>query len=413
MADTQIDITVVGGGVVGLACARFLAMDGATVRVVDAGDPRFGTSLGNAGWIAPSHVIPFAAPGMVSLGIEQFLKRTGAFGMSLSAGPQLVPWLTKFMRSCTREHVERYAPALAELLERNVQIVNELTESAGLLRTGNPHWVLYSSQYAETLAKSEYESMSRFDVKTRLIDRWEARDLEPIITEEVKAVLEIIDDFGIDPLQLVSILREECSSLGVEFRSNEAVTGLDHRDAYVSITTSMEAWKSEWVVLAAGVWSREVANMVGGNLRIIPAKGHSVTIEHLRNVPTRTLMLAEQRIATTPIGHGLRMSTGYSLASTADRSVDQKRIEKMISKARRVLDLPESIKEVRPWTGLRPASPDGIPYIGALPAAPRVIAATGHGMLGVMMSLGTGSLVADIVAGRPISHQGVKFSPSR
>lgn len=124
-------------------------------------------------------------------------------------------------------------------------------------------------------------------------------------------------------------------------------------------------------------------------------------------------MLAEQRIATTPIGHGLRMSTGYSLASTADRSVDQKRIEEMMSKARRVLDLPESIKVVRPWTGLRPASPDGIPYIGVLPTAPRVIAATGHGMLGVMMSLGTGSLVADIVAGRPISHEGVKFSPAR
>ena len=90
-----------------------------------------------------------------------------------------------------------------------------------------------------------------------------------------------------------------------------------------------------------------------------------------------------------------------------------KAVQKLLNTASNVLDIPTSTVNVNPWSGLRPSSPDGLPYIGPLSKAPRVIMATGHGMLGTMMALGTSVLVADIIASRPISREALKFSPSR
>jgi D-amino-acid dehydrogenase len=124
-------------------------------------------------------------------------------------------------------------------------------------------------------------------------------------------------------------------------------------------------------------------------------------------------LLAEQRIAGNSLDWGLRLSTGYTLTSPNDRSIEMKAVKKLIDTASKVLDIPTDVTNVNPWSGLRPSSPDGLPYIGPLSNAPRVIMATGHGMLGTMMALGTSVLVADIIAGRPISRDALKFSPSR
>ena len=108
---SQTNVTVIGGGIVGLACAWELAKDGASVIVVETGGSSYGTSLANAGWISPSHIIPFAAPGMVQTGFKNLIGRTGAFAMTPGAGPLLAPWTLKFARSCTDAHVDHCAPA--------------------------------------------------------------------------------------------------------------------------------------------------------------------------------------------------------------------------------------------------------------------------------------------------------------
>ena len=145
MTSAQNNVTVIGGGIVGLASAWELAKDGASVIVVDPGEPKFCTSLANAGWISPSHIIPFAAPGMVQTGVKNLLGRTGAFAMTPGAGPLLAAWTLKFARSCTDAHVEHSAPALKELLDTSIGIIGGLTETTDLKRTHLPLWYLYTS----------------------------------------------------------------------------------------------------------------------------------------------------------------------------------------------------------------------------------------------------------------------------
>ena len=409
---SQNNVTVIGGGIVGLACAWELAKDGASVIVVETGGSSYGTSLANAGWISPSHIIPFAAPGMVQTGFKNLIGRTGAFAMTPGAGPLLAPWTLKFARSCTDAHVDHCAPALKELLDTSMAVIEGLTETTDLKRTNQPQWYVYTSVNAEADAEHEVDLVTKYGVDAKQLDLATSLEQEPILKDSVKAVVEFSSDFGLDPGKLVEVYRRNCEAIGVTFRS-EKVTGLSSTSRNVTVVTTTDSWICDYVVLAAGVWSRDLAKTLGENLPIMPAKGQSVTLPGVTNRPSRTLMLADQRIATNPLDWGFRMSTGFALTSSSDMSVNSKATEKLIATARQALNLPDKFEVKNELAGLRPASPDGMPYIGALPKAPRVIAATGHGMLGLMMGPGTGKFVSDLVAGRPVSRDVLKFSPAR
>jgi D-amino-acid dehydrogenase len=293
-----------------------------------------------------------------------------------------------------------------------MDVIEGLTETTDLKRTNQPQWYVYTSNNAEADAEYEVDLVTKYGVDAKQLDLQTSLDSEPILKDSVKAVVEFSTDFGLDPAKLVEVYRRNCESLGVIFR-DEKVTGMSSTSRNVTVTTSTDSWISDYVVLAAGVWSRTLAKTLGENLPIMPAKGQSVTLPGVANMPGRTLMLADQRIATNPMDWGFRMSTGFALTSANDMSVNSKATDKLIATARQALHLPEKFEAKNELAGLRPASPDGMPYIGPLPKAPRVIAATGHGMLGLMMAPGTGKFVADMISGRSVSREVMKFSPAR
>ncbi len=409
---TSNNVTVIGGGIIGLASAWQLAVDGADVTVVDQGAPTNTTSVVNAGWITPSHIIPLAAPGMVATGMKNLIGRTGAFAISPSAGPAIAPWLAKFAAKCTAEHVEHSAPALKELVELSINIVDGLIANDGLLRTKDKLWMLFTSDNAEHEAKHEVELMEHFGVNAYEIDAATCSQQEPILKNNIKAAVEFATDFGVDPRQFNEIFKKKCVDAGVKFVS-DTVVGLDAQTNGVTITTKNDSWSSDYIVLSAGIWSRELVKFVGGNLPMMAAKGQSVTLPNIENMPTHPMMLSDQRITLNPLSWGLRISTGYKLTSSNDLSIEKKAIDKLIARTRTVVNLPEELPVKNELMGMRPASPDGLPFIGALPNNPRVVVATGHNMLGLMMAPGTGRFVADIVAGRPVSREILKFSPAR
>jgi D-amino-acid dehydrogenase len=250
MADVQV--TVIGGGVIGRACAWQIAQDGASVRIVDSGEPRFGTSMANAGLVAPSHVIPFAAPGMVSMGITEFVKRSGAFGVKPGAGANFAAWSSKFMRACTDSHVAHGAPALREILHRSMDLFDVLTRDHGLHRAPKPLYYIFTSDKAEQHLEHEQHLFAQFGVPTSPVDVDTARREMPILKDTVKAALELSTDFGIDPRRLVEILGHLAWEKGTEYRDNETVTSLEHTSSHVRVTTDKDSWTSEHVVLAAG-----------------------------------------------------------------------------------------------------------------------------------------------------------------
>ncbi|MGA0209080.1 MAG: NAD(P)/FAD-dependent oxidoreductase [Candidatus Nanopelagicales bacterium] len=392
-------VLVVGGGIIGASCAALLAERGAGVDVIDAGKPFFGTSMANAGHIVVSHSVPMAAPGMVRQGLRSFLSRDGAFAISPHPGPGTLRWLSGFARRCTNRNVTVLQPGIEQVLRRSAQL---LADDSHVERTRTGLWQVFTSSAEK--AKAEAEHLRHHGVRVRDLPVDELRN-EPALTGNVVAGIELCEDFGVDPAALWLRMRRRSEHAGARW-SEGSISDLREADADV-------------VVLAAGAWSPALARSLGIDLPIRAAKGYSVTIGGVENPPRRPLLLMDQRTAVTALpgspSSRLRMSARYEMTRADDREIALHRIPALIDRARAALHLPTDPGDVEPWTGVRPASIDGAPYIGFLPQRlrPQVLVASGHGMIGTAMAAGTADLVTRLAFDDEVSDAERRLGPAR
>jgi len=386
---------IIGGGIIGASCAALLVERGAEVRVVDAGAPRFGTSLRNAGHIVVSHSIPFAAPGMVRAGIRSLIGSDGAFALSSRPGRGTLPWLLGFARNCTAANVEALQPGLDLLLHRSAELISADNE---IVRTEHGLWQVFTSSTER--ASQEAEHHRAHGVQVREVPVAELR-AEPGLTQRAVAAIELVEDFGVDPEQLWMRMRARSQARGATWEDGVEV---DLRDQDADV-----------VVVAAGAWSPATVRSLGVDLPIRAAKGYSVSIPGIEHMPTRPMLLMDQRTALNPLGDRLRLSARYEITGPDDRAIVAHRIAALIERARQVVDLPADVVDVQPWTGVRPASIDGAPYIGFLPqrSATPVLVATGHGMIGTALAAGTADLVTRLAFGDDVDEREARLSPAR
>jgi D-amino-acid dehydrogenase len=406
---------IVGGGIIGVSIAsRLLDRD---VMILDAGAPTYGTSAGNAGHVVVSHAQPFAAPGMIGMGAKSFLASDGAFAFSTRLPGNTASWVAKFMRSCTNANVEKFTPGILSLLRNSAKLI----KSSGVPTTTTPTWEVFTSRKAQERAVAEYEHMTHLGIVATLVTRSEALEREPSLTKKVQAVVELGEDFGLDPLKLWQRLRSTNPDL--QFHANQRVTAIARAGNGYRVTTheGLEI-TAENIVIAAGSWSREIGKLLGLNIPLLAAKGYSLTVPMDGGANSQyanslhPMIFADEKTATDPLGDHLRMSARFELTNPNDRTLNEKRVRHLYKRAATVINLPPmpaDLAPLSPWTGLRPASADGAPYIGPVTDLPGVYLATGHGMIGTALSLGTGDLIA-----RHLDHQKIEgcelaLSPSR
>lgn len=388
-------VVIVGGGIIGASCAAYLAERGAQVTVLDSGKPRFGTSMHNAGHIVVSHSIPFAAPGMVSQGIRSWFSRDGAFALSSRPGKGTLGWLLGFARKCTATNVAQLQPGLDLLLHRSADL---LASDPHLSINHRGLWQVFTS--STDSAEHEAAHLRAHGVHVREVPLEEIR-AEVALTEQVVAAIELTEDLGLDPAQLWLRVRERSEAAGAIWTEG-IVTDLRDHDA-------------DLIVLAAGAWSPATARSLGVDLPVRAAKGYSVSIPGVEQMPTRPMLLMDQRTAMNPLGDRLRLSARYEITGPDDREIVAHRIVGLIDRARAAVHLPTHVEDVQPWTGVRPASVDGAPYIGFLPkrSPVPVLVATGHGMIGTALSAGTADLVTRLAFGEPVDPAEARLSPAR
>lgn len=417
---SETNTLIIGGGIIGVSIASMLS--DRDVMILDSGAPRYGTSTGNAGHVVVSHAQPFAAPGMLGMGVKSLLASDGAFAFSRHLPANTLPWITKFMRSCTKKNVEEFTPGILSLLRKSA----ELIKSTGMYTTTTPTWEVFTSQKALQQAQKEYEHLTHLGIAARLVSRTQAQELEPSLTPKVQAVVELSEDFGLDPLQLWQHLRD--ANPGLIFHSEECVTAITRVGNRYRVTaqTGLEITAKN-IVIAAGSWSREVGEFLGLNIPILAAKGYSVTVQMQNSVasphPNSTypnslhpMIFADEKTATDPFGDYLRISARFELTNPHDRSLNEKRIRHLYERAATVIHLPPipaELAQLSPWTGLRPASADGAPFIGPVPNLPGVFLATGHGIIGTALSLGTADLIARYIGQREVTDAELALSPRR
>lgn len=405
-------IGVVGAGIIGLCSAHYLVERGYEVTVFDPGGFA-NCSVGNAGMVVPSHFVPLAAPGMVQMGMKMLLNPESPFGFHLPPTLDQLKWSWRFIRSCTTQHVAKHEVLLRDMNLESRALYDQLCEQLGIGFEWHKRGLLMICEKQETLDAEAHlaKRANELGVRAKILNPSELRAVDPNIEMQAAGAVHFLDDGHLTPQNFMSKLRKSLVDRGVEF-VEELVGDFKKIANSPTVITEADTRAFDQVVIATGANAISLARELDLNLPMMAGKGYSFNLDQPVQMPDLCSILVEARVAVTPMASGLRFAGTMELGPP-QRSVNPKRlagIKKSIPKYFPQFQLSDfDNKEV--WLGLRPCSPDGIPYMGRVAKHPEFIIATGHSMMGLSLGPFSGQYVAKIVSGE-ISDTGL-LDPNR
>ena len=406
------DVVIAGGGVVGLCSAYYLQKAGVSVLIVDRGRYSEAASTGNAGMIVPSHIVPLSAPGVIAKGLKWLMNPESPLYIKPSANPKFMKWLWLFQKHCTAEHVARSIPILRDLSLMSRELFSDVCALPGFEDVGLAHdglLMIHRSDYAKKDNLELADLAEEAGLEISRLSAQETMDLEPALKSELTGSVFFKQDASIHPERFMRALEAHLRAAGVHFLDAEVKSFERSGDAVQAVGTTKGRFASKHVVLAAGSWSPFLASKLGSALAVQPAKGYSITVPISEPSLKIPCILTDEKVTITPMPGCLRFGGTLALQGY-DSSVDERRA----SPIRRLAETYcEGVDKGPTWAGFRPASPDGLPFIGALPSAPNVFAATGHGMMGVTLGPVTGKLISELIQGGSPSLDVVPFASDR
>ncbi len=411
--NSKSDILIIGGGPVGLSCAYYLLKSGRKVNIIDAKEIGKGSGSGNAGHIVPSHIIPLAAPGVVTSALKWMLDPAHSpFGMKVSLDPNYISWLLKFVFACNDANVQRSIKplnALGQLSAKNfAQLIAEEKFDCSYQKKGL--LFLYKTEKAFHDGQHEGEFMQKHGIPVSVYDKSKVHKIEPAALDDVIGGVHFTGDAHLNPAMFLKLLSERVRAMGAEMFENTTVTGFETANGKITkVKTNAGDFEAEQIVLAAGALTPSVASDLKLNIPIQPARGYSMTMSAPTQMPSHALILGERRIAVSPMGGALRF-TGRLEVGNYSMEPNPVWIQRIENSAREYLRLDEKLDIKETWAGLRPTTPDGVPIIGRSPSHSNLILATGHAMLGLSLGLGTGQVVTELVNGQ---EPAISLSPLR
>jgi D-amino-acid dehydrogenase len=411
-------IVVIGGGVVGLSTAYYCARQGDHVIVLDRGTPTDeGCSFGNAGMIVPSHFVPLAAPGMVALGLKWMWNPASPFYLKPRLDRDLLSWGWKFYRAANPGHVTRAAPLLRDLSLLSRACFKELAHLTGnefgLVEKG----LLMLCKSEHTLAE-EAKTAARarqLGLPAEVLDAKQTAALEPGVRMNIAGSVYFPKDCHLSPAHFMATLRRLAQKADVESRWQSEVTGWHaHGQQIEAVRTPQGEFTGDEFVLCGGAWSPLLARELGLKLPLQAGKGYSLTVPKPRRLPQICSILCEARVAVTPMNGSLRFGGTMELAGL-DETINPVRVQGIVNAVPRYY--PEfdanDFRNLPAWCGLRPCSPDGLPYLGRTRRYANLTIATGHAMMGLSLGPITGRLVAGIVQGEQLPVDIDLLDPNR
>lgn len=399
---SQQDVVIIGGGVIGVCSAYYLAQKGIQVTLIEKGEIASGCSYGNGGLIVPSHSVPLASPGALGSGLRWLFDPESPFYLKPRFDVELFGWLIRFALASRHSQMLRSVPVMRDLLFASRALYEELAASAGFDFgfEGNGSLLVYLSRESLEHEMQEVHLLERFDIPLRVLNQTEVHDLEPALLAQVVGGIFYPRDGHINPHRFVTGLAEKVADLGVQIWTKTEVVEFEASHGKITrIRTTRGDVSPKQVVLATGSWSPEVARDLKLRIPIQAAKGYSVTIENPAVCPKIPLAFGEALVVVNPLGDSLRLAGTLELAGM-DFSINSRRVDAMRSASRRYLPGLDEAKVIEIWRGLRPCTPDGLPIISRSNDFENLIVAAGHAMLGMSLGPVTGNLVSQLVDGQ-------------
>ncbi|MBS1705286.1 MAG: FAD-dependent oxidoreductase [Armatimonadetes bacterium] len=406
-------VVVIGAGIIGLSCADELSRRGFRVTIVERSPQSSeGCSFGNGGLIVPSHFVPLAAPGMIRYGLRLLRDPSSPFGVMRLTDLETIAWMARFARYANADHVRRCAPVLCEMNLASREIYRERIVESGVDVGYQQKGLLMLSQ-TEAGHEGEIhlaEDAQRMGLGVEILGREAVKSLEPELEMDVAGAVYFHDDAHLTPGPYLQSLKENLKVSWVEAEA-QGIAMEGTRAKALKITVGEIA--GDEFVLASGVWSSLLARTLGLKLMLRAGRGYGFTAhipDQRMQIPS---ILTEARVAVTPMLDGIRF-VGTMELGAPDLTQNLNRIQGMRSNISRAY--PRFTPEVLGgpvWCGLRPCSPDGMPYLGRTRRASNLVVATGHAMMGMSLGPVTGKLVGEIVSDEKPSISLETMSPDR
>lgn len=410
-------VVVVGGGIMGLCCAYYLHKEGHQVQVLDQSAMDGGASYVNAGYLTPSHIVPLAAPGVIAKGLKWMFNSSSPFYMKPRLDPAFLRWAWQFHRSATPAKVEKAIPVIAEINLLSKDLYQQMHDSGDLgdfqlVREGL--LMLFKSDAG---LEKELEVMRRaqdLGMEAKPLGPDELAVLQPGLSPEIRGAVHYLCDAHTTPTQVMPKLRDYLLRAGVEIHPRTEVQGFSHTSNTLrEVHTGKGVFPAEEVVLATGAWSPALVRKLGLKLSLQAGKGYCIDIP--RPTPIQLpAVLWEAKVAVTPM-HGFTRLAGTMEFSGINHKIRKNRVT-AIARLTEAYYPRFSVapgEEAGATCGLRPVTPDGLPYIGRVSHWKNLSLATGHAMMGWSLGPVTGKMIAQIISGKPTSMSLHALHPER
>jgi D-amino-acid dehydrogenase len=394
----RAEVVVVGAGAIGATAALELTGSGLDVLVLEQGaDWAAGCSWGNAGLICPSHAGPYATRADIGTAMRWLLRPDSPLG--IRPLPQLIPFLTRLLAETRPGRAREVLDLSRDLCLRSMRMHEQLVADGydtGFGRTGLLD--VYETQAGLERGRAAADLHRARGLSVQVLSPDELREVEPALSPAVTGGVLFRDEACADPLKYVLAVAAAAEARGARLQTRAEVIGIEPSTSGVELTTTVGPVHAGTVVVAAGAWSGRLAAALGHPVPLQGGKGYTVDLAIDERTPLRRpLMLQESRVAVTPLEGRLRLA-GTMQFTGLDERIDLRRLDGVQAAGRRMLPGWDDATTVSMWAGLRPCSPDGLPYVGWLHPG-RVLLATGHAMLGLTLAPLTGRQVADLIQG--------------
>lgn len=398
-------IHIIGGGVIGLCAAWYLQEEGYEVTVIDQSDLSNGTSHGNAGMIVPSHFIPLAAPGVISKGIRWMFSAKSPFYIRPRLNNKLIQWLWQFYLSCNENKVHNAAPVLLAFNQWSKFLYETFAEEVGLDFSFEKKGLLmlFKTSKQQKEEASMVKQSKQLGLSANLLSKAEVEQLEQNANLNILGGAYFPDDAHLHPQQFIQQLLLRLKQTGVQFLQAKVVN-FDIKDQQIKaiIDSNQQSIPTQQVLCTAGTWSAQLLEKAGISMLLQDGRGYSFTLPLSSNSPRIPSILAEAKVAITPMHQQLRIGGTLELGSLLSKKdkINALRLKGILERTTQYypqLDV-QPLYEQTPWVGYRPCTPDGMPYMGKAPKVQNLFIATGHGMMGMSLGPATGKLMRQIIS---------------
>ena len=391
---------MIGGGVIGTACAHYLEAVGYSVSLIDRGRVGGEASHGNCGVICPSHLLPLAEPGVIGQVLGSFFRRRSPFFVAPRVDFDLWRWLFRFAGNCREDQMIKTGHAALGLLQQSRRLYDELINEYGLACNWETTGTLYVCKLPQTFAsfsstvkllQNEYGVAARSYLGENILA------LEPTLRPGLAGAWHFPGDAHLRPDRLLQSWRDSLVERDVKILENTALQELVFNDGRpIAARTTRGKIAADHFVFATGAFTPQLSSQLGWSPPIQPAKGYSLTMPRPEHCPNYPLNLVDYGVVATPWKSGYRLGSILEF-SGYNRKIDPHRVALLRTGANECLKeaCADTIEET--WVGWRSMTPNGLPCIDRCPIASNVYVAAGHNMLGMSMATGTGQMIAQMI----------------